>query len=220
MKTLFLIPFLFVVNFSNAQTVDATRDLTLLKSLMNPSPKVDAEGSPYINEAFLPIKITLFKSKIFGARYNAYNGEMEVIIDKDESPIVLNKDNEPYEVTFTTLNKTYTYLEKTEKTDFFVIVNNLKNITLLKKEQVKFIAESKAKSSYQQGTPAKFKRLDDKYYIIINDKKAQIIPKKSKDLVKFFPESSKEILNYIKSNKIKISKENDLIKLTTYLNTL
>lgn len=223
MKTLFLIPFLFFGTILNAQDFSISDDITLLRYLSRPSSKVAASGSPYVDETFLPIRISSFKNQLFSARYNAYNGEMEVIPAIGKAAIILNKDEVVYEVHFTTLKKTYktyTYFDKTEKTDFLVNIIILENISLLKKEEVKFIPESKAQSSYQQDKPAQFKRLEDAYFIKIKNTDIIALPTKKKSIANLFPKHSKNILSYIKSSKIKLFKEKDLIQLMNFLNVL
>ena len=55
---------------------------------------------------------------------------------------------------------------------------------------------------------------------MLEGENAQLLPKKNKDLAKLFPANSKEILSFIKTNKIKTSREDDLIRLVTYISSL
>ena len=50
----------------------------------------------------------------------------------------------------------------------------------------------------------------------------ELLPKKKKKFLQLFEsnENSKKIENYIKTKKIKLDKEEDLIKLFTYINVL
>jgi len=58
-------------------------------------------------------------------------------------------------------------------------------------------------------------------YIKLANKEAVLLPTKKKKLAKaLFPENSKIILDFINSNKIKLSREADLITFVNYLNTL
>jgi hypothetical protein len=66
-----------------------------------------------------------------------------------------------------------------------------------------------------------FKSLKDRIYIKIGSKEAIVLPTKKKKLAKaIFPENPKDILDFINSNKIKLSKEEDLITLINYLNSM
>ena len=46
------------------------------------------------------------------------------------------------------------------------------------------------------------------------------LPKKKKSVVKLFASKEKEVKAFIKKNKIKLTKEKDLIKLIGYVNSL
>ena len=113
---------------------------------------IDALGSPYINENFLPLKVKGYDNQIFTGRYNAYNGEMEVNLGT--KVIALDK-SQPYEVIFTQTNKiyrTYTYYTSSgiSKNGFLNVVNSGENFELLKEETIKYYDKVPAATSYQQ----------------------------------------------------------------------
>jgi hypothetical protein len=92
---------------------------------------------------------------------------------------------------------------------------------ILKKHKVVFIEEQASKTGYDEPKPAMFKSLKDRIYIKIGSKEAIVLPTKKKKLAKaIFPENPKDILDFINSNKIKLSKEEDLITLINYLNSM
>ena len=88
------------------------------------------------------------------------------------------------------------------------------------KELKKYIPIQPAKNSYSDTKPAYFKRANDTYYVIIKNKTAQVLPLKKKQILKLFPDNADKISAYIKTNKVKTSKEADLIQLFNYINTL
>ena len=129
-------------------------------------------------------------------------------------------------ITFLKDNKTYqalNYLDKdgaAQRGYFVYLTNTVQTHPLLVKEIKKFIERQPAKSSYQEGKPAQFKRLDDAFYIVYKNKTALRLPKNKKDIANLFPDNSKDILAFIKSNKIKTTSKEDLIKLVNYIYTL
>jgi hypothetical protein len=84
-----------------------------------------------------------------------------------------------------------------------------------------FFEEQASKTGYDAPKPAMYKNVKDRMYIKLANKEAVLLPTKKKKLAKtLFPENSKIILDFINSNKIKLSKEADLITFINYLNTL
>lgn len=187
--------------------------------------KVKVKGTPYIIEKFLPIKISGQEEKNFQGRYNGYNGDMEVLDVNEGTVFVLNRYLTNYDVMFTGLNKTYRCYKFNSDdgstiNGFFVKLSENKGLSLLKKENVKFFKEVKAVSTYDKARDAKYKRGNDQYFIKISDNNAVEFSTKKKDIAKLFPEHSKNILGYIKSNKLNTKIEADLINLVTYISGL
>ena len=67
--------------------------------------------------------------------------------------------------------------------------------------------------------PSEFKRLDDKFFLKINDNELKLISNK-KELVKLYPKHEEAISSFIKDNKLKLKDETDLKILVTFLNQL
>ncbi|WP_179344258.1 hypothetical protein [Winogradskyella ursingii] len=186
------------------------------------------QGSKYLSEQFLPIKIFNQKEdKRFLAKYNAFTGNMEVkeMDSKTDDFYVLSKDINDISLEFTTsgeLYQTYEYVneDNESKKDFFVNLVKTNRVSLLKKQEVKFEPAKPAKSSYEKSRPAKYERQKDEYYIKIGAEKAMPLPSNKNDIAELFPKYEKEIKTFIKKNRIKTSKEEDLISLVKYINQL
>lgn len=206
--------------FINAQNIDIASESQLITRSV--SPKIEAEGSPYINEDFSPVRISLSKDQLFAARYNAYTNEMEVQINDDKTIALDNSID--IKVTFTTTNKTY----KTEnyitdkgiaKRDFLVSLIENEKYSLLKEERINFYEKVEAPSSYQKAKPARFERASSYYYIKINNE-VTFLPQKKNDFLKAFPKQASKLKSYLKSNKLNPKNEDELIEIIEYLNTL
>lgn len=199
-----------IMNFSSEQ----------LRRSQISSLKSNAEGSPYVNENFMPLKIKGF-DQIFSGRYNAYNGEMEIQLE--ENVIVLDIEK-PYEVNFINSNIKYKIFSYTNskgitKNRFLLLVNETPEHLLLKEETIKFEDASPAKNSYQAAKLASFKRESDIYYLKRN-KVITYLPSRSKDLVKAFPQNAVDIKKFIKKNKLSTKNEADLIEIVNYIISL
>lgn len=183
------------------------------------------EGTPYINEDYLPAKISASEDNLFYVRYNAVADEFEVKGENNKA-YALNKYRRDIVVQLVGIKKTYQvigYLDKNQNENFgyFVIVNSQdSNVKLLKKEKVFFIDEKIATTSYDTPKPATYKRANDEYYIKIGDNNAIELSNKKKDIAELFPGKEQAILKFIKTNKINTKKEDDFIKLIDYINTI
>ena len=210
--------------FSVIKAQNVNLDMVTESNLMskNISSKVIAEGSPYINEKFSQIRITQYKARVFNARYNAYNGEMEVMTN--ENKVIALDNNVDFEVTFTTPKKIYRSIsyvtdKDMSKRGFLVVLSDNDNNSLFKEERIKYYEKVEASSSYQQDKPAKFDRIGDSYYIMMNDK-VTFVPQKKKDFLKAFPNQANQLKSYMKANKLSPKDEDELINIINYLSTI
>jgi hypothetical protein len=186
---------------------------------------VKAIGSPYISEKFTPTTISALPNKTVKARYNAYDDEIEIKID-DDNIQQFNKNIKNVIITFLLDDTTYTSLRYINPNDglqtgyFITLTEALTKTKLYLKKEIRFVKAKPAVSGYDIDKPAEFKNNSDLFFVSINGAYARELPTKKKEIAKLFPENSKVILDYIKENKIKTSREADLINLINYINTL
>lgn len=224
---IFSIAFMFVSIFSFSQDLVQTQTLTSSGSMSLAFDRSDKsiKGTPYIIDNFTPARVSADQDKIFNLRYNAVTDQMEVQSDKNTIQAI-NKNIEGVTITFLKDDKTYesfNYLDKdgVALRGYFIHVNSANSkIKLLIKESKKFIDRKPAKSGYQDTKPAHFKRVDDTYYVMVKNKTAQIVPSKKKDIINLFPDHTESVSIYLKNNKFKTSKPDDLLKLINHVNTL
>lgn len=220
-KTLFAFAILSALTtISTAQNVDLATERGLMSK--NISTKINAVGTPYVNEKYEPLKIKGFSDKVYSGRFNAYNGEMEVKLNEGNIIALDVKGN--YEVNFVNSKKvyrTFSYESYTglSRKGFLVVIGENEKFSLLKKEWIKYYEKVEAASSYQPDKPAKFRREDDRYYLKLGNA-IKPFPSKKKDLLKAYPKHSKKIKSYIKENKLSTKKEKDLLKIAEYVSTL
>ena len=222
MKHLFIVGFL-LLNFTAYAQIELRGDLgdvyfskDLYKTKYN-SPA----GSPYLNESFTPAKINDIKETKL-VRFDAYEDKVEIMVD--ENQFVILTDSQPYTISLldgsNKIFETKTYLDEKGnlKSSFFELIAKQENYKLFLKEKIEFTKAVKAQG-YQDSQPAMFKKQKESYFI--SDFKGQSeqllkIPNKFKNFLKLFPAHSKTIKTFIKDNKVKIDKGDDLVKIFDY----
>jgi hypothetical protein len=184
------------------------------------------EGTPYVNKEYLPAKISAAKGNTFMVRYNAMRDEFEVK-GLNNTAYSLNRYRRDIIVEIVPLNKKYQvfgYMDENQNENFgyFVFISDSdKETVILKKERITFIGEKTAVTSYDTPRSARYKRWNDKFFIKIGDTKlVKELPGGKRAIAKMFPEHKDVVFNYMKANRIKTSREEDLIQLMNYINTL
>ncbi|QIE59606.1 hypothetical protein G5B37_08530 [Rasiella rasia] len=215
---------------SNIDVLDANR-FTISKITTAPSEinYKEIEGTPYINNNtgannYLPIG--KFYTPAFEymetafARYNAHTDMMEVsLLDNGVDYYLLKK--EPDFLYIVLKDKTYRAYVYNNSMGYFVILSkdDTQACTLLKKERVVFKKAEKASSSFVTSSPDSFKKLRDVYYLKINNSLFEV-PKKKKLFYQLFRNQAAAVERYAKNNGLKINREQDLLEICRYYNTL
>lgn len=239
MKTLRLLPVAFLLLFSasifaqidgSPRQYESTSQLFQnLRKVINSKEKDPYEidwnnvkGSPYLYENY---KLGQFfvDSKSYGnvmMRFNTYTDEIELMpIDGEEVGALMKIDNS--RLTFE--NKTLKLLSYKDEDGnaqqgYFLVLNTNANVKLLLKKKCVFSPNEKALTANQADRAAKFTQYD--YFYILKEGTPVMVSPKKKDIVKLFPNKKKEIKGYIKSEKLKLKKQEDFAKLVDYIASL
>ncbi|WP_066632030.1 hypothetical protein [Labilibacter marinus] len=180
--------------------------------------KESVNGSPYYNDEFKEaILISKGNEEHKGekVRYNIFNDQME--LKKGEQYFCFTKDTVQY------------YRIKLDQTLFEVIpikfksspfsyaqVISLGKYSLFTIHEVTFTPSEKPKA-YQDAKPPQYNRQSPKYYI--KTPKGDFVKMKNfKQLGELFPDKIAELEKYIKSEKLKFKKIEDLKTLMVYIN--
>lgn len=186
--------------------------------------RYDVEGSKFTFEGFKSAKVSNMPDKLFNIRFNAFTGDMEVE-GANNKIYALNKYRKDFLVTFQNSKNSYQVFDyfnsdKEMKTRFFLVLNEGNNKLLLQ-EKVIFLKEKVSKTGYDAHRPPQYKRIDDQFFIKVpNNENAMVLPKNKKKFAELFPGNKTEILSFIKSSNIKLNKQQDLLKLINYVNSL
>ncbi|AXG68507.1 hypothetical protein KORDIASMS9_00722 [Kordia sp. SMS9] len=214
------------LGFSQRQSTMMHNEMTtqaILQKNMGKDYENDIEGSPYYDETFNSAKI-LPIGKVFMVRYNVALDVMEVIQKTDT--LVMNKAYRNYTIKQNKGNITYKILEnaeaKQDKLGYYIQLTNGEKIKLYRKDKKKFVEVTRtAYGSTTTSTSAKYKEQKSEFYIEYGDSGSAVkLPKKKKSLIKLFASKQGDIKSFIKKNKIKLTKEQDLVRLINYANSL
>lgn len=189
-----------------------------------------AKGSPYLNEDFQYGEVEINdKLALTGKmRFNAYRNEVEILEeDKNDAYYSLLKrsyikvkiGDKPYNI--------YQYRDNSEgiRTSYFVELND-GPVILLFKPEAKLKKGRAPSTSYDKYIPPTYV-WSNSYYLVNKDKgdKDAIAVKvrlNKKDFLRFFDESDHEevVESFIKSQGLKVKREEDALKLVKFYNNL
>ncbi len=172
-------------------------------------------GSPYLDKNFSVAKLADNYEKA-PVRYSTLKDEIE--FQKDGKTMVLPNEDQFSRVEIISPKTVLVRLDTGDdlKGYFFELVQG--KYSLYKKIKTKFIDVVPATNSYATDRPASFKTLDPVYYIKIGEKEYIKKPKNQKEIIAQIPDKKAAIEEFVKSNKIKFNKEEDLIRLVDFLN--
>lgn len=220
-KLFVIIPAVLLADVAAAQqtNVDMSGSVGLVYTRRAPSEA--ATGSQYFIENFMPARVDN-SSEISTIRYNAYSDELEVKVN-EEIKVLQPKENQI--ITLVNNKAAYQYVEYINKENiasqnYLVLVSNLPNLKIYKKEKVNLIPEVHPSGGYQKYKAPMYKKMDPEYYVKVKDGSIVLMPSKRKEIVSLFPGKEKEVEEFIKNNKISTDEDEDLARLGTYLNTI
>ncbi|HCC69990.1 MAG TPA: hypothetical protein DEQ09_02400 [Bacteroidales bacterium] len=189
-----------------------------IMSEYNPKAYENIGGTPYLNKEFEPGKVYLKSGEVFTGeyRFDLYANQIQFI--NEGSRYVISYPDKIYKVELN--GHTFKYIDY--KIDagirngyFITLVEGYYSLYLKKSKRLKDPVPTKP---YQQARPAKFLDYKDCYYIKIGDEPA-IRVKNMKGIIKISGNLGLDVEDFIKREKIKLSREYDLVKLVNYINS-
>lgn len=210
------------VNYTAAPLMDLFRLEQMTEEAVNVTlTEKNISGSPYLENTFRSGTVYTTAKKKFEnvlLRYNIYNDDLEfetpnkIILAIDDPEIIELADFGDYKMTYLS----YTNGSKTS-TAFFKIVEEGK-ASLYAKPEV-FYQKGQESNGIKPAKPAQFVSKPDSYFIQIGTNTAKKVGSK-KDLLALFADRQNKIATYIKKNKVKVNKADQLQGLVKYYNSL
>ncbi|AXG68366.1 hypothetical protein KORDIASMS9_00581 [Kordia sp. SMS9] len=237
MKSLRLLPiaFLFLMSYSTiAQVSGSPREFETTTEMYNQIRKIintreiaayeidweNVKGSPYLHEEYKLAKFYV-ANKSYGnimMRFNTYTDEVELMPEEIDGEIGALMKIDGSRVAFgNKMLKLLSYTDEDGNADkgYFLVLNSADNLNLLLKKKCIFSPNEKALTANQADRKAKFTQYD--YYYILKDGTPIAVTPKKKSITSIFPDKKNEIKEYIKSEKLKLKKQEDFAKLVDYI---
>lgn len=170
----------------------------------------DIKGTPYTNTDFQLAQIGEYKD--VPVRYNSYTDSFE--FKQNGANYILPKEDNLSTIILQNRNKRFILSDVDGKKQYLEEVN--KDAGLYKKNTTIFKEFKKAATTYEQDYPPTFEQVPPKYYWIKNDKSTIEVSKKN--IEKSFPESQKALKDYVRKNNLSYDREQDLVKILSFLN--
>ena len=179
------------------------------------------EGSVYLNDNFEKGEIFTSDNERFTGipmRFNAYHGEIEVLMP-DSSVWSLSNRAEIIKILLNSSVLVYTKFitDEGEKSGYLVSVYDGKS--LLFRRDYKVFLEGAPSNGIINEIPSKIVDRPKEFFIKTDTGLPRFF-KTSKNLAEIFADQSAEIKSYIKKQKINLKKEDDLIKLMTFIDSI
>lgn len=196
---------------------------SFLKGIAKNETPTDVKGSPYLNSEFQQAQLIFPENDPLPApvRYDVVKEEMQVQIEEGSyrilhPSVVVNLENKPYKMmSYKGDNKTFDLLGY-----FEILTPNYESheLVLLRKHK-KDMRRGKAAAAMQKATPPRYVDKDD-YYLLFKNSKPVLVENKTKNFVNLFPEANQDqVEQFMKDNKLKPKRENDLKSLVNYYNS-
>ncbi|WP_027376583.1 hypothetical protein [Kaistella palustris] len=175
----------------------------------------DIEGSAYLYKGFETANIEGASSAI-RTRYNTYTDTVELLNDDDI--FELPKSQKYARISFPKTRTVLVYLNSSDIPAGYYFELATGKYSLYKKMKTEYRAGAKAVNSFTPAIMPRFENLNPIYYIK-TDSQFVKVPKNVKELATAFPEKSAAINDFVKKNKVKMTQEQDLLKLINFMNS-
>lgn len=178
------------------------------------------EGTPYLSEKYVDGEIlfgTTGRSTV-PLRYNVFQDLMEY--QQNGKALVLDPSTKIKRVRLGESTYVVDKFEFDGKTKYgFLNLLDSGKVTLLAKKVIKYQEPLKGRALDGGDLPAKFSRSSDAYFYRIGSGELHEVDN-LKDMIANFPDKQEELKQFAKKEKISPKKEEELLKLVRYYNSL
>lgn len=177
------------------------------------------DGNPYINsKEFKQVTIPGYSSNVQNLRYNGYVDEMEF---EDGGEIYYTNKEDGLKITFKDLNKIYHILnysyDNRNRFGYLVLLGEFPETTLYKREKVELLKGEKSPSAFGKDANDYYAKERD-LYLVKKDSTFFKFPKNTKEFTESFSVNKADFDNFVRTNKLNFTKEEDILKMMNYIN--
>jgi len=188
----------------------------------NSMSNIKYQGSPYLYDSYVPGKMIVNDEQTFQimVRYNAYSDVFEMLDDNNRSSALYKLDYVKIIMTGREY-QIYSYQDNGKQIEGYLENLSVSGDTkFFRKDSKKFVDLVKAETGYEKDKPAKFVLESPKYYAQKKDESLKEIKLKKKDILALFQSHKNEVSTFVKKQKLNLKRQEDVIKLFDYYNTL
>lgn len=232
MKSLYFIGFVMIFQLMNAQrsvstytynvdSVGGVSSFNFTEYGITEDELNNASGSPYLNKEFAYGTISVGDKEIASIlRYNIFFDEIEIskVVDPDDKTNIGGLLKDP-SIKAKFDNRTFVYISSGNEGGYVQILTTGKQFDLYMKSTVTYTPPYYSTNGYDTPRPGKFETTNA-FYMVSKQNRFIPIPTKHKDLLKMISYKQAEVKKYLKDNRIKLSKENDVKKFMVFYNNL
>lgn len=177
------------------------------------------DGNPYINsKEFKQVTIPGYSSNVQNLRYNGFVDEMEF---EDGGEIYYTNKEDGLKITFKDLNKIYQILnysyDNKKRFGYLVLLGEFHEYALYKREKVELLKGEKSPSAFGKDANDYYAKERD-LYLVKKDSTFFKFPKNTKEFTESFSVNKSNFGNFVRTNKLSFSKEEDILKMMNYIN--
>ncbi|MFN1219583.1 hypothetical protein ACKW6Q_21660 [Chryseobacterium kwangjuense] len=212
-KIIYLLPFLVTNFYFSQSTVLHNLNHSRLMSQavnkigVNELADNEYEGSPFLEKQFLPSTIKGEKGTYL-LRYNIYNDE--IILKQEDQYFKIPKEGIEY------INIDNRYIIRLINGTYYIQSSSEKNnLTIVRKEEVKFTQGKAAENTYDQSRASRFSSAKPDYFLYNSENKT-LTPLKAEAIKKIFPQKEADLDVFFRKNKLKKTEDfNALLEVLT-----
>ncbi|TRZ42024.1 hypothetical protein [Robertkochia solimangrovi] len=208
--------FVFSVNAQSEQWSAGTSS-----TLLNLKEKKwdDVDGTPYLNNGEF-VKGEIIQNgkhiKNQDLRYNAYQDRMEIMVSKDEVYEASKDEDIQFVLQYQLLKQVKYSKDDSVRNGYMFCLSCGDEVSLFKKISKVYLPAEQAQTGYHKDKPARFKDQEQLYLKIPEYDYAIPLESSQKKILSQFEGAEDKLKAYVKSEKLKLRKEEDLIQLIDY----
>ena len=179
----------------------------------------DIKGSPYLNSEFVLGDIFMNEGSNFNdipLRYNIYSDNIEFMNSKEQTMEISDPKTYNYFEIADTIFKYLEYANGAKTQNGYLQLLSSGNVILYKKYNIG-LKKAQEPEPYKEARPPEFFDKSPDFYISINGE-TPLFSKNSKQAEAILSTVKADVKSYIKKEKLKLNREEDLIKIVEYCN--
>ncbi len=208
-----------IICFGQAKQLDEFQNILLRTHSVDTETRYrDVEGNPYSNEQMQKGSIHLTSGETRDnllLRYNWYTSQME--IQQGEDILALPKSAEIDHVIIG--GEKYVPFYYLNQIAGYAVEVYQGRCSLFRKEDVYMMPAEEPVSSYDEYKPPRFHRSRPVYFLIYQEGRMTQLDSNKRIIPGQFEPYNSEINRFLKSNRIKLKSEEDLVRLVEYYNS-